>query len=240
MSLLLLTKSFSKPLKSTVHNSRKTSKRGVSEIIGAMILLGVTVAGGLLVFVVVQNSDQLTFVTAERQSLNPNVIPKLILSGYDTRDAVNLYNLPDIDNRSGPTSGVDSLCTVTTCANSGADTEFIILKVRNGSNIVVEITDITINEIDHIFDSDHSTPGQLLSSSTVPEEGEFIIISGTGTSGILQEPLSFLPEGSEKRIVIRLNDGILTDIPLNSKMRIVINSAVETTQLLLVPAGRLA
>ena len=63
MSFLLLTQSFSKTLKSSVYNSRKSSKRGASEIIGVMILLGVTVSGALLVFTLLSTNDILDFAT---------------------------------------------------------------------------------------------------------------------------------------------------------------------------------
>lgn len=230
MSLLLLTKSFVK--------HKKYSNRGVADVIAAMLLLSITLVGGVLVFVIVQNSDQLTFVTSEQESLNPNVIPKLILSGYDTRDTDNLYDIPLLNNQIGTDdANPDHLCT------SCSPNEFILLKVRNDSNVLVEITTISINEVEHVFDTE-AVSGQLFVSSgvsaTVPENGEFIIISGSGISGLKQELLPFLPEGSEKRLLIRLSTSITPDIPLNSKIRVIINSSVESTQLLLVPAGRLA
>lgn len=234
----LVTKSFSKPLKSPVHNSRKLHNRGVSEIIGAMLLLAITVAGGTMIFFIVQDNDILDFVAGEEQTLSPIVIPKLILSGYDTRDAVNLYGgisvLDNLNGTANPEGAPNSLCTSCTTKN-----EFIILKVRNDADTIVDISGITVNEIDHVFDTGNPA-GATLTNATLPEQGEFIIISGSGTVNVKQEPRSTLPEASEKRIVIRLSSDITPDIPLNSKMRIIINSSVESTQLLLVPAGRLA
>ena len=235
MSLLLSTKSL-------VHNLRKSPKRGVSEIIGSLLLVSLTVVGGVVIVAVLQNSDQLTFVTPE-ESLNPNVIPNLVLSGYDTRDAVNLYGIgaiDNLDNGTGTSPGdVDHLCTESSC-ESGLN-EFIILRVRNDSNTVVEITGISVNEVEHTFNVDPELLNKvfLTNGDTLPGNGEFIIISGFGTSGIKQEPNPLLPEASEKRLVIRLDASITPDISLSSQIRVIINSSAESTQLLIVPAGSL-
>jgi len=189
MSLLLLTQSFSKTLKSSVYNSRKSSKRGASEIIGVMILLGVTVSGALLVFTLLSTNDVLDFAT-EEQSLDPTVIAKLKLIGYDTRDFEKLYEITVTGVGNSGTSGnpPDSLCA-STCIGAG-DSEFIILKVRNDSASIVDIRSININEEEHVFDSDHTDNNQALSSSTLPEQGEFIIIAGTGTGGNIKQESS--------------------------------------------------
>jgi len=238
MSLLFLTGLFFKTFNYLIQYSIKSSKRGVSEIVGTMVLLAVTVTGGLIVAVAVQENDSITgFITSEPESIDPNVIPKVKISGYDTRDAADLYGISGLSNLTGPTTSVDSLCTVTTCANSGADTEFIVLRVRNDVDIPVEITSISINEIEHTFDTDHSGTSLFSTSTTLPEQGEFAIISGFGISGLKLEQNSILPQASEKRLVIRLSTSITTDIALNDNIRVIINTSASTTQLLLVPAG---
>lgn len=239
MSLLLSAKSVFETIRPSVHNLRKPSKRGVSEIIGGLLLLAITVVGGVVVFAVLQNSDQLTFVTPD-ESLNPNVIPNLILSGYDTRDAIDLYGIDAINNLTGTASGtVDLLCTKTSCAGSG--NEFIILRVRNDSNTVVEITSISVNEVEHTFNVDPQLVNNvfLTDGTTLPGNGEFIIISGFGISSLKQESAAHLPEASEKRLVIRLSASIDPDISLSSNIRVIINSTAESTQLLIIPAGSL-
>jgi len=240
MSFFPLTKPFSKPLKSSVKHSRKSSKRGASEIIGSLILLGVTISGALLIFTLLSTNDIVDFAT-ERQSLDPNVLAKLKLTGYDTRDADALYNLTNLDNLIGTSTTVpDYLCT--TC---GVANEFIILKFRNPSGVLVAVGSININEEEHTFDSAQSTTSSFTALTDLPASGKFIIISGSGTSGIKQELASTLPEGSEKRIVIRLSESITPatspdgGIALNSNIRVIINTSAETTQLLLVPAGSL-
>jgi len=132
MSLHIQTKPFFRSFKCLIYNSGKSSNRGVAEIIAAIILLGVTVTGGILVFILVQNSDALDFVDPEVELLNPNVIPNLKLSGYDTRDALNLYNIDEIDN--DPSN-------LSLCASSCNPNEFIILKVRNDADVLVENVD---------------------------------------------------------------------------------------------------
>ena len=163
MSLLLPLKSFSKTLKSSVYNSRKPSKRGAAEVIGSIILLGVTVAGGLLIFTLLSTNDVVDFAK-EGQSLDPNVIAKLKLSGYDTRDADALYNLTNLDNLIGTSTTVpDYLCT--TC---GVANEFIILKFRNPSGVLVAVSSININEEEHTFDSAQSTTSSFSASNDLP------------------------------------------------------------------------
>ena len=214
---------------------RKSSSRGVSEIIGAIILLALTVTIGLAVFVLVNTSEVTSFVTSERGSLNPNVIPKLKITGYDTRDDAELYGITEIENQLSGGGSVDDLCAFS-CADGA--TEYIILRVRNDGDIVVEITGVSINEVEHTW---HDASSNAFGGSTLPGSGEFIIISGFGTGSLIQEITSFLPEASEKRLVIRLDhdDANLPNIALNENIRVIINSSVETTQLVLVPAGSL-
>ena len=243
----LSTKLVSKALKSSVHNSKKSSKRGVSEIIGALLLMGITVTGGVLVYTLIQGSEQLTFSLSEIE-ISPIVVAQLIVTGYDTRDSVSLYGISGIDNSS--LNNPDFLCT--TAAN--CTNELIILKIINDNAEAVFINSIDINEVEHVFDSIH-TGGSLDTSThdggggpntgTLPENGEFIIISGFGNTGIIQETGSSIPIGGEKRFVIRLgaltaNDSTNAGITLNSQLRVIINSSVETVQELLVPAGSLA
>jgi len=237
MSFLLSTDSFSKIHNYSIHDSRKSSKRGVSEIIGTMILLAVTVAGGLVVFVIVQNSDPINFVIEEQETLNPNVIPKLKLSGYDTRDDIDLYGIDEINNGRLVSVGSPDFLCASSCTTTTSDNEFVILRVRNDADVLVDITTISINEVEHTFTA-ASVSNNSFSQTTINAvlDGEFIIISGFGTGSLIQETASSLPEGSEKRLVIRLS-GSLSDITLNANIRVVINSSVETTQLLIVPAG---
>ena len=242
----LSTKLVSKTTKSLVYHSKRSSKRGVGEIIGTLILMGVTVTGGLLVWTLFQGSEQLTFSLSEIE-LSPIVIAQLKVTGYDTRDAASLYDIANIDNGSG---GADFLCT--TC---GATNEFIILKIRNDNDEAVFINEIEINEVLHVFDSLHTTGAPTFTGAhdddgdglggTLPEAGEYIIISGSGNTGIIQEKGAAIPIGGEKRFVIRLGDLPTNDptdngITLNSQFRVIINSSVETIQELLIPAGSLA
>ena len=239
----LSTKSVSKTLKSSVHFSKKSSKRGASEVIGTMILLAVTVVGAVLVWTLFQGNETLMFSIAEPE-LSPIVIAHLQITGYDTRDAASLYNITGIDNGVSPSnSSPDVLCTILNCTNGS---EFIILKIRSDNDEAVTIRSIEINDVEHTFDSAHTSGIPDFSTAhgdggTLPASGEFIIISGFGGFGSLkQEAGSALPIASEKRILIHLDTSITPNIPLNSQIRVIINSSVETTKLFLVPAGSLA
>ena len=147
----LSTKLVSKTLKSSVYNSKKSSKRGVSEIIGALLLMGITVTGGVLVYTLIQGSPTLTFTFSEVE-LSPIVVAQLIVTGYDTRDDAFLYGITGVNNQLEPTSSPDSLCTTTGCTNG----EFIILKIRSDNDESVSINGIFINEVEHVFDSLHT------------------------------------------------------------------------------------
>ena len=241
----LSTKSVSKTLKFSVHNSKKSSKRGISEIIGALILMGITVTGGVLVYTLIQGSEVFTFTLSELE-ISPIVVAQLIVTGYDTRDDASLYGITGVNNQLEPTSSPDSLCTTTGCTNG----EFIILKIRNDNDESVIINGININEVEHVFDSLH-TGGSLdtgahfdgggdLDTGSLPSPGEFIIVSGSGTSNLIQEKGSAIPIAGEKRFIIRLDSSITPNIALNSQIRVIIDSDVETVQELLIPAGSLA
>ena len=235
----LSTKLVSKTLKSSVYNSKKSSKRGVSEIIGALLLMGITVTGRVLVYTLIQGSPTLTFTFSEVE-LSPIVVAQLIVTGYDTRDAANLYGITGVNNQIKPSnSSPDSLCTATGC---GGTTEFIILKIRSDNDEAVTINGININEVEHVFDTDKSTTAAFtlpVPANDLPTAGKFLIISGSDGS-LKQETGSAIPIGGEKRFIIRLDSSITPNILLNSQIRIIIDSDVETVQELLIPAGSLA
>jgi len=237
------TKLVSKTTKSLVYNSKRSSKRGISEIIGSLILMGITVTGGLLVWTLLQGNEQLTFSLDEIE-ISPIVIAQLKVTGYDTRDDNNLYGITGLNNQLQPTTAALVLCT--TCGVGFVDNEFIILKIRSDNDEAVFINGIHINEVEHVFDTAQSSTSTFTVGTDAPTTGKFIIISGSNGS-IIQETGSAIPIGGEKRIVIRLSDSITpndptgtTGIALNSQLRVIIDSSVETVQELLIPAGSLA
>ena len=159
-------KLISKTRKSSVYNSKKYSKRGVGEIIGTLILMGVTVTGGLLVWTLFQGNETLTFTLSEIE-ISPLVVAQLKVTGYDTRDDNDLYGITGLNNQVKATTDAVDLCT--TCGASGVDNEFIILKIRSDNDEVVFINGIHINEVEHVFDSTNSPNNSFTLLTDLPD-----------------------------------------------------------------------
>jgi len=215
-----------KPSKCLNQNSSKNAicnitghkKRAISEVIATLMLLAITVIGGVIVANFFQSSgisENLGsgFSPGSLQSQSPQSI---ILTGYDTRDHNDLFATV-LDNK------YDSqLCTIG-CASyanntpnsvpAGTEgTEFIVLKIKNDGLSSVFLNDLLVNNVDHLLDTTVTT-GVLDASVNLgnyPDAGKFSIISTTDNSSIISS--NELVGGDEVLLVIKLSK----DVTMNS------------------------
>jgi len=204
--------------------SRK-KRRAVSEIIGTLLMVVITVVGGIAVLNFVQNSDIIE--SSETISLEEDAI-SVKITGYDSRDSGDLSGISTMDN-----SLNQKLCT-TSCsgssnqipANSG--TEFIVLKIRNDGTGSAYLGSIFVNNVLHTWDS--TTAGVALDASSdtttgqYPRDGQYSIIPTSNTLPITQESDTELNTGNDRRIVIKLSASITSDIDLSRAIRILIDA----------------
>ena len=168
-------------------------RRAISDIIAVLLLLGITVAGAVLVSTFFQGSNLLRFDSSNSGTQTSG----LKLTGYDTRDTTDLSGISSVDNTlgGGLTSG-----------------EFIVLNVDNKGITKVGLQAVQINGIDHSWDL--TTTGAL-NPGTIPD-GEFSIISASGTTRIPNG----IERNEEVRLVIKLDPDINPGIVINDPIRI--------------------
>ena len=189
--------------------------RAVSDVIAVLLLLGITVAGAVLVSAFFQGNS-----VFRPDATSPGTQTASIkIIGYDTRDGSDLSGIGVLDNfLDAPTP---FLCT--SCSNPDASalpaaaaaggTEFIVLTVRNQGMSKVSLQSVEVNGIDHSWSA--STSG-ILSTTNYPAAGKFSIIP---TSSIIQSSTNELQSNGEARLVIKLSDGISQDIDVNQPIR---------------------
>jgi len=210
---------------SFIHNKRFSKMKGmkhkaVSDIIATLLLLGITVAGAVLVAAFFQGNS-----VFRPDATSPGTQTASIkIIGYDTRDGSDLSGIDFLDNYLD--AATPFLCT--SCSNPDANalpaalaaggTEFIVLTVRNQGMSKVSLQSVEVNGIDHSWDA--STTSDVLSAASYPVAGKFSIISTSNTAPITQSSTNELQSNGEARLVIKLSGDISQDIDATQPIRI--------------------
>lgn len=191
-----------------------SKRRGISEIIATLMLLGITLAGSTLLATLVYGSG-IQNTSGTNSNLQSSYSIKL--TGYDTRDSSDLFGISTVDNKFDK-----KLCTITcqsfadnipTSVNPGTD--FLMLQIRNVSPYSVYVKGIQINGVLHTWDQ--NTKGKTLDASDndftgkYPLNGKFSILP---SSGLLQRDTNSLSGDEEIRLAVKLSKDITTDISL--------------------------
>ena len=197
-------------------------RRGISEIIATLMLLGITTAGSVFLASLVYGSGFQNVPQSE--SLQSSYAIKL--TGYDTRDSNDLLGIDNIDNKFDKklcTKGCQAFAdNIPNSVNPG--TEFIILQIRNVSTEPVYLKGVLINGVQHLWDS--NTGGKSLDASSndltgkYPLNGKFSIIS---TSSLVQKSENMVNADEEVRLIIKLDDAMSSDIALSKPILTSVN-----------------
>jgi len=200
----------------------RKKRRAVSDIIATLLMVVITVAGGIVVLNFVQTTDIIQStetISSEEASIS------IKITGYDTRDSSDLSGISTMDNLLD-----QKLCT-TSCsgaidkipANFG--TEFIVLNIRNDGAGSAYLGSIFVNNVLHTWDSLTATVALDASIDPVggssPRDGQYSIIP---PSTLTQESSTEIKTGNDRRIVIKLSPSITSDIDLTSAIRIIIDA----------------
>lgn len=194
------------------------SRRAVSEIIASLVLLAITVVGGIAAFAIVTDSVAMQNINEQVIESAKTTAGSVKIIGFDTRDGTGLSGITGLDNDG------DGVLT--------ADADFIVVKIRNTTTTFVLINNVHINEVKHVFDGTVIT----VDANSRPAAGNFAIISPSAevtfaTADVLQQ--------QDVRLVIAL-DSSIDDIKLTEGIRIDI-SASGTAELdfarFIIPAG---
>lgn len=199
-----------------------TKRRGISEIIATLMLLGITTAGSVFLASLVYGSGIQNTPTGE--SLQSSYAIKL--TGYDTRDSNDLLGISNVDNKFDK-----KICTKSCQAfadnvpnSASPGTEFLILQIRNVSTEPAYIKTVQINGVQHTWDP--NTGGNVLDASNndltgkYPLNGKFSIIS---TSNLAQKSENKVDSDEEVRLVIKLDATMPSDIALSKPILTSVN-----------------
>jgi len=199
-----------------------TNRRGISEVIVSLLLLAITVVGGIIAFTLVTSDTSILQAGTIDTTTKSNV--KII--GFDTRDNENLLGIGAIDN------SFDSGLTI--------GTEFIVLKIRNTGTSIIFINSIIVNEVAHNFSP---TAANAEIGTTLPAAGEFSILPAL-SSVTKQQQTAEVNENRDARIVVRLSASIdtgdldnPTKILLDKGMRIQVDTGSFDNRVVVIPSG---
>lgn len=232
-------------------------RRGVSEVIATVILLGITVAGAAMASIYIQDSN-----IADVSSMMPSIgsagstVSAIKLFSYDTRDTPSgevLARIPGLENNNpDPLVTPGFLCTNSCIGNEDKlptdaidpGTEFIVFTIKNIGLDFVTLRGITIN--DESFSWANSGACLDLPGGSYPVGGTFTFVREESPPGPCDaagfwEQLSsnVLLPGAEATLVVKLSStlGGGSDLALNTPLRIKMDTEKVDLETFLIIVG---
>ncbi len=206
-------------------------RRAVSETIGTMLLLVITVVGAVMISNLLQ--DGFFQVNQNGSSIGLSS-DSLQLTGFDTRDSEKLINVFSLNNEFNEmlcAEGNDPECTMSLTADdipSDDGTEFIALQLRNMNTDSVFLRNIQVNNVLHEWDDGTASTlfdatSSAFAGDKYPRAGYFSIIPSPDRLNSEKQFASIEVQGNEEfRVIIKLSED-LTDIKMWDAMIIVVN-----------------
>ena len=198
-------------------------RRGITDIISTMLLMGITVTGATTLTYFV-NDSFISGNLATASSLN-TATKSIQLLGYDTRDSTTLMQISNLDNNFNGTLCGDSCAVINSDKiPSNGGSEFIIIKIKNNSINSVFLENIQLNNAIHSWDIQTSgatlnTLQNISSGGNYPHDGMFSIIPD---SSIVQSINNEIKSGDTVNLLIKLGEDD-SDILLNNGIRVFLN-----------------
>lgn len=187
-------------------------RKAISDVIATLMLLAITVAGAVLVSAFFQGNN----IFSPNSNNAATQTASLKITGYDTRDGVDLSGISSLDNT------FDSTLT--------SGTEFIVLNVENRGISNTILRGLEINGIDHSW---YESTG-VLDPPGIPA-GEFSIIRISDTTLLTTNELQ---RNDEVRLVIKLSSSITPNINLNEPIRIKFTTnLIDNSETLITSGG---
>ncbi|MGH9999164.1 MAG: archaellin/type IV pilin N-terminal domain-containing protein [Nitrosopumilaceae archaeon] len=197
------------------HKMKGMKHKAISDVIATLLLLGITVAGAVLVSAFFQGNN----IFSPNSNNAGTQTASLKIVGYDTRDGTTISGISTFDNV------FDSTLT--------SGTEFIVLNVDNQGISKVVLQSIGVNGVDHTWDQ---STGNL--PPTYPTAGKFSIIPTSNDAPIPLSPTNEIQSNDEVRIVIKLSSSITPDINLNEPIRIKFTTnLIDNSETLITSGG---
>ena len=203
-------------------NEHKYSQRAVAPIIATLLMVAISVVGGILIFVFAQGF----FTDTNIQSPN---IESMQIFGYDVRDTANLYNHQtfDVDGDGTIEDGEGLMTGIGGDAVTGVlgDADQFVVYVRN-----MGAGPITIEKI-KVYGSDYAWAGAGTIATTTQE---FSITTNGGDAATDMTDTPVLEGGQEATIIIAYEEDTNGKIKVGRPIPVVIitgNGATFTKQL---------
>lgn len=240
--------------------SKTQSRRAVSEVISTLLLLVITIIGSVMISTFVGGSEVFNLGTSVNTIQNEGGVLKLV--GYDTRDGTRVGNITLassttslLDNKfDNNGDGKGELCT-TTCNSSPNNvptagtpgTDFIVLRVRNLGAASVFVENVQVNGIAHTFDQDainvnfDARSGSC--STSCPNAGQFSMISSSAVNDSPKQlGTNEIVGNQEVFMIIKLDTSVTgasgaSNIALNKKLTVFVNTGDVGTQTFVIPSG---
>jgi hypothetical protein len=219
---MIMTNNFNSPLEKKLKLCRR---RGITDIISTMLLMGITVTGATTLTYFVNDS----FVSgnlATASSLD-TATKSVQLLAFDTRDSATLLQISSLDNKFGDQKLCGVSCTGIGLVNKtplNGGSEFIMIKVKNNGINSIFLENIQLNNVIHTWDS--QTSGAILnavqnlsSGGNYPHDGKFSLLPNSST---VQSASNEIQNGKTVDLLIKLGSGD-QDISLNKGIRVFLN-----------------
>lgn len=198
----------------------QAKRRGISEIIATLLLLGITTAGSVFLATVVQGGGLTSIQGSAAAPVSPPY--SIRLTGYDTRDGANLADLNTLDNKADKKLCASSCSVMSDNIPANDGTDFIAIQIKNVSPNPVFIKNIQINGITHDWDT--QTGAKIFDASSndftgkYPLNGKFSIVSSNG----VQKSDNKIADDEEVRLVVKLSEGV-SDISLSKPIQVLVD-----------------
>ena len=232
-------------LKSSIRKLTPQKRRAVAEVISSLLLVVITVVGAVILMTFLDDSFVAGGLAA---SGGDNSLKSLKLIAYDTRDGIDLFDYPNLDNNALGTTD-QYLCRngdlAVGCfennkspANNG--TEYVVIQIENRGINPIYLKDVYLDNVGHVWDS--TTSGVTLVGSAepstgageVPRDGMFSILPPDGV--LKQNKDNQIQGGQTVTLIIKL-DHDNPDIPLSKTIRVQLNIGTNTLQEFLIESG---
>src|SRR3989338_8946618 len=193
-------------------NDYKYSQRAVAPIIATLLMVAISVVGGILIFVFAQG-----FFTDT--NIGTPTIESIEIFGYDARDQAALEAHND-----DPTIATDDI-TVSVAASGNLKTDdAIVLYVRNKGGIAITIDKIKVYGIDYTWDV--ITADTALTTGTPGAKKEFAVSIVLGTK---EKAAPVIDSGQEATIIIKYDETDTGKVKIGRPIPVVIHTGGGAT-----------
>lgn len=188
---------------------RQKSRRAVAPIIATLLMVAISVVGGILIFVFAQDFFTTSNVSAPR-------IESIEIFGYNATDTTDLSTHADI-----------SIASMSTATQKLADSDAFAVFIRNRGSGPVVIEDVKVYGTSLTFSTSTAAV-----SGTIPPDSGWLLTKGTGTPA--GKGTQIIEAGEELTVVIAYDSVINGEVKVGRPIPVVIKTgsgAIFTKQI---------